>query len=107
MVDREKLLSTYIFEEKDLQALELGIPCTVNTKQDYNPVWAELHPVPEGHFTVKTAWGDVLTGNSDDVEHLFGDFLVAANDHKAPSDTDRWIVNGEVFFNTYRRCYDY
>jgi hypothetical protein len=65
-------------------------------------VWAKQVPV-NIQIELDTLWGDILIANRGGVSHGNGDFIMAANtvDNK-PSNFDRWIVNGEIFGNTYQ-----
>lgn len=56
--------------------------------------------------TVKTSWGDVLHANRDGIPHGAGDYLVmSTNEDGEPNFHDIWIVNGEIFPNTYDMTY--
>ncbi len=51
---------------------------------------------------VITAWGDKLIANRPGVEHGKGDYLVCSADEKGkPNLKDMWVVNGNIFPNTY------
>ena len=51
---------------------------------------------------VETAWGDVLTANRAEVPHGDGDYLVCTvDDEGQPNLSDVWVVNGEIFPDTY------
>ena len=53
-------------------------------------------------LTVNTAWGDVLTANRAEVPHGDGDYLVCTvDDAGQPNLSDVWVVNGEIFPDTY------
>ena len=52
-------------------------------------------------FQIPTAWGDVLTVNAPGVPHGSGDFIVCSDGGGRPNLNDRWVVNGEIFSDTY------
>ena len=102
-IDPVKLCKTYeLLDGSAINPAEItGEWLTIRVKEDACPIWAEQVPVGK-QVQVATSWGDVLTANRDGVPHGEGDFIVAADDNGKPSETDRWIVNGAVFSNTYR-----
>lgn len=53
---------------------------------------------------VATSWGEILTANRDGIPHGDGDFIVSANKEGHPDSSDRWVVNGLVFTNTYQEA---
>lgn len=84
------------------------------TAEDFTPdTYIALKTIPTtGNFacfvpasvkvSVNTAWGDVLHVNRDGVPHGEGDYLVcAAGEDGKPDLSDVWVVNGEIFENTY------
>lgn len=51
---------------------------------------------------IQTSWGAVLNINGVGVTHGKGDFVVCAKlPNGRPNLADRWVVNGEIFANTY------
>lgn len=102
-ISKEKLLKGYTLNEMDIQARIHEVPYIIYARVgNPEPVWAALMPIQGGQFEVPTSWGTVLTGNRPGIEHGWGDVIIAADDHGKPSESDRWIVNGRVFFDTYQ-----
>lgn len=50
---------------------------------------------------IATSWGAVLNINGAGVPHGKGDFVIAADVGGKPNLADRYVVNGNVFANTY------
>lgn len=63
--------------------------------------WAFYLPANIMNLPVKTSWGDTLMANRPGVEHGVGDFLVCSDAGGKPNLSDMWVVNGQVFPNTY------
>lgn len=63
--------------------------------------WAFHLPLSVKNFPVKTSWGAELLANRIGVEHGVGDFILASDAGGFPNLNDVWVVNGEVFPNTY------
>ena len=82
------------FKEKDVYIDLCSIPAP-----DTNYA---MH-VPNGiSVTVETAWGDVLHTNLTNAPHGSGDYLVCrSGEDDKPDLSDVWVLNGEVFPNTY------
>lgn len=101
-ISRDRLLKTYQLTESEVESIG-PTPRLIFTREG-GPVryWANLVPSEAGPFEVRTAYGTILHGNRDGVEHGCGDFIIASDDNGKPSETDRWIVNGLVFFDTYQ-----
>ena len=54
------------------------------------------------NVTVETAWGDMLHTNVLNIPHDEGDYLVCCKGADGKPDlADVWVVNGEIFKNTY------
>ena len=51
---------------------------------------------------VTTSWGATLTANREGIPHGDGDYIVSANKDGKPDSSDRWVINGLVFTNTYQ-----
>lgn len=100
-ISKEKLVKTYQISEDGADAITDRVVTIFTRIGQPIAYWAELVPIEKGIFTVQTSWGTELIGNRPGVMHCWGDVIVAADDHGKPSDTDRWIVNGAVFINTY------
>lgn len=64
-------------------------------------VWAFHLPASIQNFPVTTSWGERLLANRPGVKHGTGDFLVASDAGGRPNLQDVWVVNGEVFPDTY------
>lgn len=101
-VSLDKLLKAY--QISGAEASHIGPTPIMLFTRIGTPVtyWASIVPIEHGPFQVKTAWGSVLTGNREGIEHGWGDVILASDDDGKPSETDRWIVNGLVFFDTYQ-----
>jgi len=97
-----KLASTYTFEDGS-SITEANLPSgrfVVKTivSPDANTVFAEqVYEV----IQVETSWGDILTANRPGIDHGEGDYIVYANEDGNPDLTNRWVVNGGVFSDTY------
>lgn len=63
--------------------------------------WAFYLPANIINLPVQTSWGDTLLANRPEVSHGIGDFLVCRDAGGRPNLSDMWVVNGEVFPNTY------
>lgn len=72
----------------------------IETVPDQSQAWACFVPV-EQTGTVTTPWGAVLTYNTPTIEHNGGDYIIAQDKDGAPDMSDRYVVNGGVFKNTY------
>lgn len=95
-VDAQKIASTYTPVNGTFKA---GWNL-LHTRADSYFVWA----LPTKHkiMQVQTSWGEVLTANRAGVKHgPMGDFIIASDANGAPNLNDRWVVNGEVFADTY------
>lgn len=58
--------------------------------------------LPAGlQLPVKTSWGETLLANRPGVPHGNGDWLVCGDKGGQPDLSDVWVVNGEVFPDTY------
>lgn len=101
-ISLDKLRKGYDVAENPDTALMFMSPQQITTKPGGTVTWAKLVPVENGTFQVSTSWGTVLTGNRPGIPHGFGDIIMAADDNGQPSMTDRWIVNGAVFMDTYK-----
>lgn len=113
VVSFDKLASTYTYadgapiSEADTLGWRL-VPSDdewweVRPIQDYNaPTIFAYQTSPNEQTVVETSWGEVLTANRPGIPHGDGDWIVFANDGSGnPNIDDAWIVNGEVFENTY------
>lgn len=72
----------------------------VRTITNDNTLFATFIPA-QYPFQLQTAWGSVLTGNRREISHGKGDFVLCSNMNGQPNVRDRWVVNGEVFADTY------
>ena len=100
----QKVLSTYTKEDGSELDAEDFVPdefITLRTKANPGTNYAMFVPV-DTIVLVETAWGDLLTANHPDTVHGEGDYLVcSAGTDGAPDLSDVWVVNGEVFPDTY------
>lgn len=99
----EKLVKTYTFADGTHITAE-NIPegeFKIATIVDETAVTIFAEETTE-QVKVTTSWGEVLTANRDGIPHGNGDFIVYANKDGQPDPDDRWVVNGEVFINTYK-----
>lgn len=105
-ISRDHLLKTYQLTESEVESIG-PTPRLIFTREG-RPVryWANLVPSEVGPFEVRTKGGYVLVGNRLGVRHGWGDFIIASDDNGKPSETDRWVVNGLVFFDTYQLLED-
>ena len=76
--------------------------CLLEAKVKQNvSQYACFVPVKQ-QFQIKTAWGAVISGNSPDVKHGKGDFIVCSvGPDGKPNLQDMQIVNGLIFWSTY------
>lgn len=121
VVDVNKLMKTYIFEQgqeitkqelqnklkdcvdhKDEQVCKVIPRFNIQTKVDISAPsnWAIFVPVRHT-FQIPTSWGDMLTVNAPGIPHGTGDFIVCSDLNGYPNMNDRWVVNGEIFADTY------
>lgn len=113
VIDANKLAKTYTLEDgrpinpETLQSLvkhtsdgDIILRFNVTTIPNGQTNWAMFIPVKDV-FQIPTAWGDVLTVNAPGTPHGAGDFLVCADANGQPNLNDRWVVNGEIFADTY------
>lgn len=98
-----KVLSTYIkldgsrLVESDIPSDGSGIRVKTVPGSDYFALF-----VPKDvQVVINTAWGDVLTANRDGVPHSDGDYIMCDGKDGKPNFSDVWVVNGEIFPNTY------
>lgn len=101
VISEEALKASYDFSQPGKTAMDNGIETVVFTRIDMALRWCELRPLGEGPFSIDTGYA-VLIGNRPEIDHLWGDFVMASDDNGAPSSTEQWIVNGRVFFDTYQ-----
>lgn len=52
-------------------------------------------------FQIPTSWGDILTVNAPNINHGHGDYIVCSDIYGCPNLNDRWVVNGNIFPDTY------
>lgn len=53
-------------------------------------------------MSIATSWGAVLAVNAPGISHGKGDFILCSRmPNGQPNLGDRWVVNGEIFANTY------
>lgn len=52
---------------------------------------------------VETSWGETLQVNSEGENHSDGDYIICSDKNGKPDMSDRWVVNGEVFKETYQK----
>lgn len=76
---------------------------TVMTREyDSSYEWACLYAIEDGPFVVSNYdEGREQIGNSPEVEHGWGDIVVASDADGRPSDIHRKVVNGLAFFDMY------
>ena len=101
----EKVMSTYTkpdgspLTEEDFAKKDVYIDIT--TIPSANTNYAMFVP-NDTSVTVLTSWGDELHTNLKNAPHGKGDYLVCAIDENGEPDlSDVWVLNGEVFPNTY------
>lgn len=72
---------------------------------DASEVYFAYRPPQKKVFQIRTSWGAVLTANDPHCDHGDGDFVVCrgmmVNGESVPDIRDMWVVNGNVFENTY------
>uniref|UniRef100_UPI0025DC3EB5 S-layer homology domain-containing protein n=1 Tax=uncultured Intestinimonas sp. TaxID=1689265 RepID=UPI0025DC3EB5 len=100
----EKVLETYTKPDGSALTAEDFVADTyidLQTKAEPDTNYACF--IPAGTVVVvETAWGDVLTANRAEVPHGDGDYLVCTvDDAGQPNLSDVWVVNGEIFPDTY------
>ena len=116
VIDVNKLCKTYTFEDgtpinkeslsrKVVRGYKDNIPCPCIKPFKITSIpgvdnWA-IHVPKQYVFQIPTAWGDVLTVNNPDQSHGKGDYIVCADAGGYPNLNDRWVVNGEIFADTY------
>lgn len=87
-------LSEADFAEKDVYIDIVSIPSPDSNYAMFVPA--------DTTVTVQTAWGDVLHTNLPNAPHGDGDYLVCrVGEDGEPDLSDVWVLNGEVFPNTY------
>ena len=101
----EKVMSTYTrpdgspLKEEDFSVKDVYIDITSIPSSNSN--YALFVP-NDTSVTVLTSWGDELHTNQKNAPHGKGDYLVCAIDENGQPDLkDVWILNGEIFPNTY------
>ncbi|MBR1453929.1 MAG: hypothetical protein IJ593_04725 [Lachnospiraceae bacterium] len=116
-IDINKLIKTYTFED-GTPIIESAIKLRVTTGylNGQKPVEIikpfkvkssaltsnfAMHIPAKYSFPLQTAWGDTLIVNAPGVPHGIGDFIVCADKGGYPDLNDRWVVNGEIFADTY------
>lgn len=100
VIKEEKAAQVYGHEIGSLQEGE---------SRSYNPLESDplfACKVPEdikGSFL--TAWGTELEYNTvydqPDMGHNGGDWIIFSNNNGKPNHADKWVVNGEIFVDTY------
>ena len=61
-------------------------------------------PLSVKNFPVKTSWGETLIANRDGIKHGVGDFILCSmTPDGQPNINDVWVVNGEIFADTYNK----
>lgn len=61
-------------------------------------------PLSVKNFPVKTADGETLIANREGIAHAVGDFILCSmTPDGLPNLRDVWVVNGEVFLDTYNK----
>lgn len=121
VVDVNKLMKTYTFENgqpitkqelpymlKDCMDKAKAKVCKVIPRFNIQTIvdnstptnWAIFVPV-KYTFQIPTSWGDILTVNAPGIPHGTGDFIVCSDLNGYPNMNDRWVVNGEIFADTY------
>lgn len=87
VVTEEKLRKSYVVNDDQL------CQGRVNPKPDNNVIFAEKATETK---IVKTAWGTELTAKP-------GDMIAYAEKGGQPDMEDSWVINGEIFKNTYEK----
>lgn len=109
VIDFNKLCRTYVvasgkrpITENDIDRLrKSGKQLTLQTITNGDINYCYKVPV-NTPFEIITSWGTTLLGNREGVPHDTGDYIVCSVLNGQPNLSDRWIVNGEVFKNTYK-----
>lgn len=105
-VPKEKLVKKYENLDGtpiDPSAVEPGVFHTIRTKMSKDISWCIQVPIYEGPFETTTEQGDVLKGNREGVRHGQGDYIFMADNGGKPEPSwGAWVVNGNVFANTYQ-----
>lgn len=109
VIDQNKLCKTY--EMPDGSPIDpdtiKGSWVKIKTRPDATANWAmQISPDRYGEAAsaveIKTFWGDILHPNAPGIPHGSGDYAVCSDLNGAPNLDDMWIVNGDVFQNTYQ-----
>lgn len=113
VVDPEKLVKTYEMPDgTPISPEDVGLGWTkIKTRPDSSHNWAmQISPAVYGDaatkIEIKTSWGDVLHPNAAGIPHGSGDYAVCSDNNGSPNLEDMWVVNGEVFLNTYQDAAD-
>lgn len=99
----DKVVSTYINLDGS-KLLETQIPSDGSQFSVKTIAGSDNYAIfvpKELEVVINTAWGDVLTANREGVSHSDGDFIMCAGKDGKPDFSDVWVVNGEIFKNTY------
>ena len=76
---------------------------TIPVSGDYTNYCFHL-PTSVKNFPVTTSWGETLLANRDGIDHGIGDFILCSKTPDGrPNINDVWVVNGNVFMDTYNK----
>ena len=74
----------------------------INTIQNESrKYWALTLPKCIKNYPVITAWGNILIANREGIGHGSSDYLVCPDKNGSPNLMNVWVVNGQIFPNTY------
>ena len=114
VIDPVKLCKTYeMLDGSPINPDAIGVDWVeVKTRPDAAVNWAMcIYPDRYGEAAsaveIKTSWGDILHPNLPGIPHGEGDYAVCSDADGAPNFDDMWVVNGEVFKNTYQSASDH
>lgn len=102
IVEANILVKRYTINGKDINEFFLDYissePVNITTK----PIQSWAMQIPKDiSFKLSTAWGDSLVINDELKDGDFPDFIVCTDNYGAPNLNDRWVVDGNVFKETY------
>ena len=103
-IDSKKLINTYTYNGTQLtpailEKLSDGKKYKLTTKGKDSPIqWCRK---ANGKEKIATSCGETLEANRSGIPHGSGDYVVATDAGNSPNESDKWVVNGEVFKATY------
>lgn len=103
-VDAKKVMKAYTFEGKPitediLAKLSDGEKHTIRAIAGAEKMFAVQ---TKEQIDVTTSWGEVLKTNRPGIKHGTGDYLICYDKNGSPDLNDMWVINGEIFPNTYK-----